>query len=194
MDQGLLGLREDPKEMEYDLYLDENPKTPRAYNRMDAKVNELLKECPYKTVVFDTVTNLTDIIMNRVTAMNGRGGQTPQLQDYFVLTSDMKQLVYRCKAWPCHVLFIAHEHVLQDDNTGVLRSVPLTTTKLASRLPGMFNEVYYTDVIAKGSENQYRILTGVKGYKKGKTQLGRGKFDLYMEPDFESLMAKLESA
>ena len=47
-------------------------------------------------------------------------------------------------------------------------------------------------MIAKGQDNKYRILTGVKGYKKGKTQLGRGKFDLYMEPNFDSLMAKLQ--
>lgn len=193
MDMGLVGLRDTTKHIEYDTYFDDDLKRPTAANGVEKKTNELMRECQYKTVVYDTTTNLSDIFMNRILYLNGRAGQTPQLQDYFKLMTDFKQLIYRSKTLPAHVIFIAHEHVDKDEVSGGMRSVPLLSGKLASRLGGMFNEVYYASVLSKKDGPEYRLLTQPLGIRKGKTQMGKGNFDIYEKPDFEHLIAKVNS-
>ena len=191
-DMGLVGIRNCGKQVDYDTMIDDDLSRPTVANQTEAKVNELLKECPYKTVVFDTTTNLADAFMSRILKQNNRHTQPPQLQDYYKLTSDFKQLVYRAKALPCHTIFIAHEFISEDKDSGKTRSMPLLTSKLAARLGGMFNEVYYTDVASTKDGLEFRLLTRIKGIRKGKTQLGKGIFDEFESPDFGHLITKLQ--
>lgn len=193
MNFGLQAINDTQKAIEYDTYTDENLQRPTAATAIEGKLNEFLKECPYKTVVFDTTTDLADLMMNRILATNGRPGGPAQLQDYLKLTDNFKQFIYKARALKCHVLFIAHEHIDRDENTGQMESKPLLSNKLASRLGSMFNEVYYTSVVSKREGPEFKLLTGVQGIRKGKTHLGKGgRFDLMEKPDFEHLMSKVK--
>ncbi len=185
----MLSLRDTP-DVEYDTYIDANLKQPKACNAMEAQLAALQEDLDgIETVVVDSLTTLSDLAMNRILALNGRAGGTPQLQDWLQQMNWLKNFILQVKALPCHVVFIAHEQIEKDELTGKLEALPALTGKMAGKVGLYFDEVYSAQVVQKGKESEFRLLTSTAGIYMAKSRLGC--FDQYEEPDFKKLQEKI---
>ena len=192
-DDGMLSLK-GLEDIEYDTYEDIDLSNPKGAVAVEAKLKELHKECPYKAVVFDSITTLADLAMNRILHLNGRASGVPQQQDWLQQMTWLKNLILRGKALPCHVYFTAHEQIIQDEATMQVKCLPLITGKLAGKLPLYFDEVYHMETTIKDKETVYRLLTKNNGKYLAKSRLNSkfNYFDTYEPQDFKLLEAKIK--
>ncbi len=65
----------------------------------------------YKTIVFDTLTQLQDVAMDKVLRDAGRSGEKPYLADYGTVNTMIKNLVRAYKELPMVKIFICQEKV-----------------------------------------------------------------------------------
>jgi len=177
--------------IEFDQYQDIDQGRPIATTVIDKKVAELQKECPYETIVVDSLTTVADLAMNKVLFVNGRAKGTPQLQDWLQQMNWLKNFIVTMLALPKHVVFIAHEHIEKDENLGTLQALPLVTGKLAGKLGLYFDELYNSQMVMKGKESEFRILTRATSIYTAKSRLGC--FEMYEVPDFRVLLGKVKA-
>lgn len=123
-------------------------------------------EFPYKTIVIDSMTTMSDRIMEYLMKSNPgikrtltKGGQAPALQDYGVFRIFMKQFIAEILSFPCNVIMTAHIEIVKDEMTGALLRVPMLTGKLSKELPIYFEEVYYASVEGEGTSRKHVLQT-----------------------------------
>ena len=151
---------------------------------------------PYKTIVIDSLTTLSDRIMEYLMKSNPgikrvltQGGQAPALQDYGVFRIFMKQFIAEILNFPCNIIMTAHVEDVKDETTGRILRVPMLTGKLAKELPIYFEEVYYAYVEGEGSTRKHVLQT--QSDKKFNCRTQRGlppKMDL----DYEALASHIK--
>lgn len=113
------------------------------------------KELPFKTLVIDSLTTLTNSIMDDYIYRSQMGIKRALagvncLQDYQLLDRHMTQLVSGLMSLDCNVVFIAHIGTEKDENMGTIIKQPLMPGKFAAKLPIYFEEVYVAKVNDKG--------------------------------------------
>ena len=108
---------------------------------------------PYETIVIDSLTTFSDLMMNYLMKMNPgvkrvvtQGVQIPSQQDYGIARIFFKETISKIISFPCNVVFTAHIQIKEDKVTGELLRVPMIAGKLATELPIFFEEVYRTFV------------------------------------------------
>ncbi len=82
-----------------------------------ASIFYALKEQPtlYRTVVFDTLTQLQDVAMEKVLQETGRANEKPYLADYGTVNTMVKNLVRAYKELPMVKIFLCQEKVSNTD-------------------------------------------------------------------------------
>jgi len=150
---------------------------------------------PYKTIVIDSLTTLSDRIMSYLMKSNPgikrvitQGAQAPALQDYGVFRIFMKQFIAEILSFPCNVVMIAHIDIVKDENTGQLLRVPMLTGKLAKELPIYFEEVYYAYVEGEGTTRKHMLQTQSDRKFNCRTQRG---LPAKLELDYNKLVLEL---
>ena len=142
-----------------------------------AKLRELRQSCPYETVVIDPLTFLCDKILAdmremreggkggkkvgdvRVNTMEDFGGEAAALAEVIDLLMEIHE------KHQVHVLMTAHLTFdeIRDKNTmEVIEIIPRVITggkKIAFKLPGAFDEVYYFDTEVYAAEPRYCAYT-----------------------------------
>jgi len=148
-DKGMLGQR--GRDVEYDTYT--------SYVDFEVRFKELERECPYETIVIDSVTMLEEYCMDKVLAANRRA--MPTMNEWNVLITELKDLFMRATKMNKHVVVIAHEQMIQDEITGEIMIRPqIVGKKLPGQLPLWFDEVYRAQVSRnKEGVPVYSILT-----------------------------------
>lgn len=178
----------------------EDPKSPSAFRNWDQEYHRLKKEGMFDifgTYFFDSLTTFSQIVMNFVLGKNGRPGGIPEAgagksSDYVLQMNFMEIAIRDFFTLPCDVIITAHPDVNKDDVTGKMYVGPLVTGQLKTRLPLLFDELYYllTSKDAKG-EIKRALLTQPDGSAKAKTRLGmKGRFNTFEEPDIKGLLKK----
>jgi len=114
----------------------------------------------FDVIGFDSLTTLTDIVMDRILQLNQRAGKNPELGDYGILTKTLARIVRNAAATNCIIFLTAHEVVQQDK---LLRSVSneiMVPGQLKVKLPLLFSEIYHctAELDAKG-QPLYKIAT-----------------------------------
>jgi hypothetical protein len=114
----------------------------------------------FDVIGFDSLTTLTDIVMDRILQLNQRAGKNPELGDYGILTNTLARIVRNAAATNCIIFLTAHEVVQQDK---LLRSVSneiMVPGQLKVKLPLLFSEIYHctAELDAKG-QPLYKIAT-----------------------------------
>lgn len=181
-----------PSDIHYDDYED--------YNKGLIKLNQLQSNCPYKTIVLDTITSTGDAIMRQtrkmktgITRASGSkagmsiaGIQVNELEDYNAESSALHEIVALTKDihkyHKVNIILIAH--VIQVDyrsatgETHMSRSIVTAAKKVAAKIPAYCDEVYHFN-IKKGFEadtgGQYALLTEHTGDDFARTSLPLGK-------------------
>lgn len=163
-DNGMLSQR--GRDVEYDTYSGD-----AAYQKFNAKLMEFEKECPFDTLVLDSITTMQEYKMAMIMQANNK--KVPTQYEWMVLITDMKDLFNRITKLPCHVVVIAHEQLVQDDITGEIMYMPVVYgKKLPAQLPLWFDEVYRLTVgRSKEGDPEYVFSTAADTKYQSKSRL-----------------------
>lgn len=144
-------------DIDYDTYL------PTDFVKFDKKLDSLIGSCPYDTVIVDTLTSLSDVVLRYVLAAKGevrsRDAKAPAgkfvgaielntIEDYGAESSALTDLIMALRSIKCkHKILIAHVvRVDTKDLNGkstVTRALLTAGKKIAAKLPGYFDEIYH---------------------------------------------------
>lgn len=176
---GFLTKNNPPKlqEIEYDSFTDvTKAKGIRPYKAFLERLATLEKEVPgkYKTVVIDSLTTLSDSLMENIIAENpgikGPVPGVPGMQHYLLLGFQFKQLIKRLLALPCNVVMLGHIKVDKDENSGRIVYRPMLSGQLPEQVPILFEEVYHAFVETKEGKTTYYAQTRPQGGYVARTQ------------------------
>jgi hypothetical protein len=113
------------------------------------------KELPFKTLVLDSITTFTNILMRDylVRSYTMLKRPLPELygqQDYGILATQLKTIIPNLLVLPCNVIVLGHVESDKDELTGIISRQPMMPGKNAPTLPIWFEEVYVAKLNAKG--------------------------------------------
>lgn len=176
------------------------PIGPQGWIQLEKDFREVeaaVKEGKYETVIFDDMTGMMDIAMERSLQLdpkrNAAGGPLWNVHYQMVrnlIEGKLRQLL----SWNCNLVVLAHMDVTKDEETGAILEVkPLITGQLAIRMPGYFDEVYYTQTKKEGEVVKFRIQTISIGLKNARSRLSgkQGLLPYYIDNDYKVVMSHL---
>ena len=122
-----------------------------SFFQLDTRLEQLVGNCKYDTVVLSSVTRLVRMIMKTMIDMKGdqkgkKVGGIPvnTVEDYSGETGGLIKVIENLLRLPCHVILEAHVVVGKDIKTGLETRALLTgAAKLGTEIPGYFDEVYH---------------------------------------------------
>jgi hypothetical protein len=144
-------------------------------------------ELPWKTVVIDSLTGFTDIILNWIAATNSKMFEDAR-QWASVAGGKVRQMVLSSTSLPCHVVCLLHMFIDKNEQTGEIRALPnLYSQSLRDDFFGMFSQCFYADQKMNGTpvlyvSNKYPVTGIGPRWPIGLPQEVR--------PDFQSIYGK----
>lgn len=150
------------------------------------------------TYMLDSSTLWADAIMSDGMRKRGAAGGAPDFyKDYNPQKVTIQNWMHRILALPCDVIVTGHLEAEYDDKVvgeevrrDLQRYRYMTTGRGAIIIPLMFDEQWTTIVRATSGGNTYNVLTSHWGYYRGRTRIGRGKFDQFERADIKYLLRK----
>lgn len=163
VDDGMLTLR--GKDVEYDTF--------SKYADLETMANRLENDNNYDTLVIDSLTRLSDLLMDRIQELNHSSKKIPTIPEYGIFFMNMRRLIEEFVSLDKHIIFTAHEELMVDGITGAVEAVPLMVTKLRFRLANYFDEAYRLSVGRVKSKAVYTLSTkNERRYTYVKSRLG----------------------
>jgi AAA domain len=179
----------DPKLIKFDDYDD--------WNKAEAKLKQFQVECPFKTIIIDSITSMADTTLNQTMKMKkgvkrqsgqeaGRkvgGIAVNELEDYNAESAAISDLVRLTKDinsfHRVNVILIAHviqvEKQSEGGQTHMSRSIVTAGKRIAAKIPAYCDEVYHFNITkgfqADGSGGKYGLLTEHTGDDFARTAL-----------------------
>lgn len=171
----------------------EDDKSPSAFDKFVLNFNTLKKAGAFDhigTYSIDSLTFLTDAILNKVHANNGLIGKNLRIQDYGEVKDIFKRVIAMCCALPCD--FVLTAHVTSEKDEVTLETITNITTvgKNAQIIPTFFDEVYVSEVNRKDAAASYHVLTSPQRRYNARTRIGSGVFAQHEVPDLMALRKK----
>jgi hypothetical protein len=179
----------DPKTIHYDDYDD--------WSKAKAKLESFQVNCPYKTIVFDSITSMADQTLRQTIklkygmkrgsgAVAGKliaGIAINELEDYAAESSALQELIALSKDvhnfHKVNVILIAH--VIQaeyrnttNNTTHISRQIITAGKKTAAKIPAYCGEVYHFNIkrgFTEGARGEYSLLTEHVGDDFARTAL-----------------------
>ena len=96
----------------------------------------------FDVIAFDSLTTLTDLVMDRILQLNQRAGKNPELGDYGILTNTIARIVRNAASCNCTVFLTAHEQAVQDKLLRTVSNEIMIPGQLRVKLPILFSEIY----------------------------------------------------
>lgn len=159
-----------PKEVNYDTYTD--------WNKGKTKLEALQSNCPYKTIVIDSITSLGDAINRQTLKFKGGkdGGKSiagilvNSIEDFNAEDSALKEMVALTKDirnyHKVNIILIAHiiqkEIKSSDGKTHMSRIIVTAGKGIAQKIPAYCSEVYHFNIetgFDPSAGGQYALLT-----------------------------------
>lgn len=114
----------------------------------------------FDAIGFDSLTTLTDIVMDRILQLNQRAGKNPELSDYGILTNTLSRIIRNAAATSCILYLTAHEQASQDKLLRTVSNEIMVPGQLKVKLPILFSEIYHaTGMIGPDGKPKYEIAT-----------------------------------
>jgi len=139
----------------------------------------------YKTIVFDSLTRYSEILMEHIIHQERR--DKPQIQDWGTLVSRIKKMVWHLQGRNIHTIFICHEKESQDQDRFILR--PKLNGDLMQSVPGIVDVVGYLHINEMG-ERKISVNPTNKWYAKHRTPTSN-KIIEDLEPDFNVIYDRI---
>lgn len=187
-------LRRNKKDIWYDTF------NKLQFKEFDEKLDSLISYCPYDTIVFDTLTSGSDLILGHIRRLKGMtkdkgkkvaGISVNSIEDYNAEASALDDIVSATRTMSAkHVILIAHviqtetkQNLGENAKSIITRQLMSGGKKVAAKLPGYFDEAYHfqasMDYQDGQSKARYKAYTQTTGEDWAKTCL-----DLPYEMDF----------
>lgn len=138
-------------------------KNPTTFPMIVTAINALLSgKCPWKTVVLDNTTSLSDAIYGYFASANE--GIFADARKWAPAIGDkVKYILMECCKLPCHFVAIMHEDTDKNETTGEIRTEPMIYSKYRQIVGGGLSQFFYQ--CKRGG--QPKILTNDNGFIKG---------------------------
>jgi hypothetical protein len=161
------------------------------------KLEELQSNCPYRTIVLDSITSMADMTLRQTTRMKygvtrSSGQQAGKLiagiavneiEDYNAESAALQELIALTKDihiyHKVNVILIAH--VIQaeyksptNNTTHISRTIVTAGKKVAAKIPAYCGEVYHFNIkkgMVEGGGGEYSLLTTHTGDEFARTAL-----------------------
>lgn len=179
----------DPKLITFDDYDD--------WNKPKKQLEKFQTECPYKTIVLDSITSMADMTLRQTTRMKygitrQSGAQAGKLiagiavneiEDYNAESAALQELIALTKDIHAYhkVNIILIAHVIQaeyrsttNNTTHVSRQIVTAGKKVAAKIPAYCGEVYHFNIkkgFVEGQGGDYSLLTTHTGDDFARTAL-----------------------
>jgi len=174
--------------------------SPLGWTKFEKDVVRVIKdvkEGKYVSVIVDDLSAMTAVCMERALQLDAKRSATqgPVWNVHYSMVRNlMEGRLKQIMAMSCNIHFIAHLHVIQDQETGNIIGVePMLTGALPIIIPGYFDEVYYHTTKREGGDTKWLIQTVAMGYNKARSRMS-GKLrtlpDL-LANDYAEIMAYL---
>jgi len=133
-------------------------KGAEVYNSWEADFDKKLADGffnDYDAIMLDSCTTLLDMIMDGVLALNGRGGQWPQQDDYGPQMLAFQNIMRTITSLGKAVYVTGHIEAKQDELTKRIFMNPLMTGRLRVKVPLLFSETLALEAASdtKGNVN-----------------------------------------
>ena len=175
--------------IEFETYRDTDPSKPVLWMKAKEKLLKFSELCannkmPYNAVIVDSLTGMAQSIQNQIMANAGKPLGKPEIQHYGMIVSEVENaLTVLSSLKNILVILTAHEMPVlsKKGSTGHpeedrYQYVPLCVgTKLADRLPWMFDEVWYADVDTIGGKTQFSVSGKSSAFNRSRTRSGFNK-------------------
>ena len=180
----------DPKSITYDDYDD--------WNKPKKKLEQLQVSCPYKTLIFDSLTSMADMTLRQtvrmkygVTRASGAaagkliaGIAVNEIEDYNAESAALQELIALTKDinqfHKVNIILIAHVVQAEYRNTAnntthISRTIVTAGKKVAPKIPAYCGEVYHFNIdkgFVEGQGGAYTLLTEHTGDDFARSALG----------------------
>lgn len=164
------------------------------------KLEELALNCPYATLVFDSVTSMADMTLRQTLKMKGgmtrQSGQAAgkmiagiavnEMEDYNAESSALGELIYLAKDIQdyqysqgkiVNIILIAHVMEVskpEGQKTTYVRTIVTAGKRVAAKIPAYCSETYHFDIeasVVEGGEGDYIVYTENTGTDFARTAL-----------------------
>jgi hypothetical protein len=172
----------------------------RDYPKFASQLEYIYNKNPYATVVVDSLTVLSDMIILQSIRSAGIGDdkdrigkkiggvQVPSIEDFNMESGALTQVMDALRGLRCHVILTAHlvstyEKDLKTKKVSENRVVLTAGKKIAAKLPTFFDEIYGFYAEGSGAFKKYLVNTQNNGLDMGKTsQLLDEEYDVTQNP------------
>ena len=152
--------------------------TGRAWVDFEKKFKEVetqVREGKYTTVIFDSGSTLTDLAMERAMMLDPKRSPTggPLWNVHFQMVRNLVEgRIQKLVNLPCNVVLTAHVNIITDQETGaVIDAQPMFTGQLSTKIPGLFDEVYFSLAKTEKGQTNFYLQTVPKGMYAARSRL-----------------------
>lgn len=183
----------DPKTVTYDDYED--------WNKPKQKLEQFQVNCPFKSLIFDSVTSMADMTLRQTTRLKygvtRQSGQAAgkliagiavnEIEDYNAESAALQELIALTKDinifHKVNIILIAHVVKAEyrdttKKTTHISRQIVTAGKNVAAKIPAYCGEVYHFNIktgFAEGAGGDYSLLTEHTGDDFARTALGLEK-------------------
>ena len=197
------------KDIQYDTY------GYHDYNRFDLMWDKLIEaqnRLQFDTVIVDTLTSCSDLLLHHVNRQKGMdnkklkkvGGVTVNsIEDYNAESAALTELVLLMRQIKCkYKILVAHvvktdRQDLENNETVVTRQLLTAGKKVAAKLPGYFDEILHFEQKPQGGRPKFLVQTMSTGEDFARTtlklpqtidQTGQSLFEI-IQPSLQEVLA-----
>jgi hypothetical protein len=134
-------------------FYDEDPKSPKAWDKAEALRKELWAMArggnfKFSGVIEDGLTRLAKLAMNSAVTLGPsekRGlGNAPAMHHWLPQIEYIGGHINSMRMLPCHYLLNGHFDITTEEDSDKIRYLPKITKSLRPELPSWFNETYHS--------------------------------------------------
>jgi hypothetical protein len=111
-------------------------------NFVDSVNKLILVGCPWKTIVVDSVTGLSEIVLSHVASVNQASLADPRKWAPMA-GGKVAQMIGVLSSTPAHFVCIFHESYRENEASQEVRIAPLVHSQVRDRIGGMFSQWFY---------------------------------------------------
>lgn len=115
----------------------------------------------YDVIAMDSATTFLDLVLDRITTINGRAGQWPQQDDYgpqmMAFTNVCRTLISMGKT----VYMTGHMEMKQDELSKRIFRQPMMTGRLRTKIPLLFSDIFIAEAENDGKGKIHHKLQTV---------------------------------
>lgn len=172
----------------------EDPMKPTVFALWDEVYHTYKREGLFPSIgtyVIDSATTWSAAAMNVTLRKAGRAGSQPFQQDYLPTMVILENAIKDLTTLPCDIILIAHDTADKDEATGKIFISPDFIGKLKTRIPLLFDEIYYAHTKETSNGIKYSLLTQSTGLIKARSRLASGgKLQTYEDQDIKAILKK----